>query len=260
MLYKITLLTTYLFCIFYPLCLWAHARDPIKHFFHRFHLGLPCVLAGITVYFVYTISFSIGIKQLSAIWLGSLLMAGFLAWRKEKLNIVLLCLITISSILGFFGFLLVLKSFGPLNNAAIISWALGGIIFCVAFYAMNLGHFYLNVHGLPIQHLMNTALCLCAALILRTVWDLYLIIKGKTLYMGDEIPVYKFMLTMDGFLLWAAVFFGALFPLISVFFVFETLKLKNTQSSTGILYVMLSGILLGDIAYKYYLIKFGIPL
>ena len=56
------------------------------------------------------------------------------------------------------------------------------------------------------------------------------------------------------------IFFGALFPLFSLYFVLGTLKLKNTQAATGILYVTLCSVLLGDLTYKYYLIKFGIPL
>ena len=74
------------------------------------------------------------------------------------------------------------------------------------------------------------------------------------------ISIVQFMTRMDGFLLIIALFFGVILPIITLHFVKEVLKLKNTQSATGILYVILCSILFGDITYKYYLIKFGITL
>ena len=59
-------------------------------------------------------------------------------------------------------------------------------------------------------------------------------------------------------MLFVALLFGVIFPLITLFFVKEILKLKNTQATTGMLYVILSAILIGDIAYKFYHLKYGI--
>ena len=64
---------------------------------------------------------------------------------------------------------------------------------------------------------------------------------------------------MEGIFLLVAFFFGTLFPLVSIYFVWGTLKVKSTQSATGILYVLLSAILIGDIAYKYYLLNYQLP-
>ena len=80
------------------------------------------------------------------------------------------------------------------------------------------------------------------------------------MYGGEQTRCLDFMNSMDGFMLWMALFFGVLFPLAGLYFAFGTLKLKNTQATTGILYVLLSAVLLGDLAYKYYLIKFGIAM
>ena len=54
--------------------------------------------------------------------------------------------------------------------------------------------------------------------------------------------------------------FGTIFPLVALYFVDGTLKVKSTQSATGILYVILIAILIGDLTYKYYLIQYGIVL
>ena len=74
------------------------------------------------------------------------------------------------------------------------------------------------------------------------------------------IPLYVFMNRMDGFFLWVAIFFGTLLPLICNYFVIGTLKVKSTQSATGILYAILVAVFMGDLTYKYYLFKYGIAL
>ena len=135
---------------------------------------------------------------------------------------------------------------------------LGGLIFCAALYAMNLGHWYLNVHGLDIRHLKQSVYILGLFLAIRLLWDIVYLCSGKIIYLGESIPAFKFLSTLDGFLLNVGILFGALLPLLSLFFVHGTLKLKNTQASTGILYVILCSILIGDITYKYYFIKFHI--
>ncbi len=135
---------------------------------------------------------------------------------------------------------------------------LGGLIYCAALFAMNLGHWYLNVHGLPMKHLIRSVDVFWFFIVLRAVWDVLIMCSGKILYNGDLISLIHFVSRFDGFLLWVGLFFGTIFPLISLYFAKEVLKLKNTQSATGILYVILCSVLLGDIAYKYYLTKYGI--
>jgi len=137
---------------------------------------------------------------------------------------------------------------------------LSGLIFSAALYAMNLGHWYLNVHGLPLSHLMRANTVFWVLVGLRLVYDLLAMLTNKILYQGDMIALYQFMGRTDGFLLFIPIFFGVLFPFFSLYFVRETIKLKNTQSATGILYVILCAIVLADMAYKYYLIKFSIVL
>ena len=137
---------------------------------------------------------------------------------------------------------------------------LGGLILCSSLFAMNLGHWYLNVHGLPLSHLRRAVYTFWIFLAIRLLVDVYLLLMHTVNFDGDMIPLLRFMLFSDGFLLWLAVFFGTLFPAICVFFVKGTLDVKNTQAATGILYALLVSVLIGDLTYKYYLIKFGIAL
>jgi hypothetical protein len=95
---------------------------------------------------------------------------------------------------------------------------------------------------------------------LRFLWDAVQLATAKVMRDGDWIPLWQFLFQLDGFFLLIALFFGTLFPLITLYFVKGTLEVKSTQSATGILYVILSAVLIGDITYKYYLIKFGLIL
>ena len=125
---------------------------------------------------------------------------------------------------------------------------------------MNLGHWYLNVHGLNINHLLRATYIFWTFVVIRFIWDIWQLLTAKILYQGDRISLPHFMFHIDGFLLLIAFFFGTLLPLVTLYFVKETLQVKSTQSATGILYVILSAVLICDIAYKYYLIKYGLIL
>ena len=125
---------------------------------------------------------------------------------------------------------------------------------------MTLGHHYLNVRGLPIKYLSRANSVFWVLLGLRLLWDFYNLIFGKTVYRGDVMPLIQFSMKLDGFLLWIGIFFGSLLPFVALFFVREILKFKNTQSATGLLYVVLCSVLMGDLAYRYYLVKFGVAL
>jgi len=137
---------------------------------------------------------------------------------------------------------------------------LGGFILAACLFAMNLGHWYLNVHGLPISHLRRATYMFWGLCALRLIWDGYLVCTQTVYYQGEPIPLILFMQSLDGFFLWIAIFFGTVFPVIGCWFVKGVLDLKNNQSATGILYVLLSAVLIGDLSYKYYMVKFGIAL
>jgi hypothetical protein len=257
MLYTIALLTSLIFSALYPLCFWISFHDPLKNKFHRFHLGTPLVIGGVTLAFIWTGPFPPVIPILCSVWIALLAGVALTSWNKEfpsPWTVSLPCL------LGAVCFILIQsRLIQPSWEAAFVG-ILSGAIFCSSLYAMNLGHWYLNVHGLPMSHLFRATYVFWTLVALRLALDIFQISTGQIFYQGELTPLYRFMFHMDGFLLLAAVFFGTLFPLIALYFVKETLKVKSSQSATGILYVILAALLLGDMTYKYYLIQFGVVL
>lgn len=257
MLTKLPILTCLLFATLYPLSFWISAKNPLKQNFHHFHLGVATVVAGLTVFGFIILNFPLAFQQGGLLWLGLLLFITFMYWKRETVNPWVL---TIPSLIGS-GIIWQLEQMwlGP-NFLIFLTTVLGGMIFCAALFAMNLGHWYLNVHGLPLAHLRQATYVFWGWLLVRAWVDGYLIFNQKILYDGDVISIFQFMWQLDGFFLWIALFFGTLFPLAALYFAKGTLDAKNTQATTGILYAILCSVIIGDLTYKYYLLKFGITL
>jgi hypothetical protein len=257
MLIKLSFLSFLVFGVTYPLCFWISYKDPIKNHFLRFHLGCPVFLAGLAIVGSYFLPIESQIRILALGWLFAALIITAYFWNKETVNLAIISFLSLTGILlySLFYFALVSNHFQEVASSV-----LAGLILSAAFYAMNLGHFYLNVHGLKLYHLINSVRVFGVLLFLRLLWDIYTLASFQMIYGGEPISLSHFLLTSEGIFLAVAFFFGVLFPLGSLFFAFGTLKLKNTQATTGILYVILSGVLLGDLVYKFYLLKYGIPL
>jgi len=257
MLTTIPLLTALIFSSVYPLCFWISARDPLKNNFHRFHLGLPNFVGGIAVVGLLFFNVSLTIKILAILWKIYFLFVSRQHWRKETMDVKKL---TLPCLLGILVFIQVQgKLIGSGLDKAFGS-VLAGAILCVSMYAMNLGHWYLNVHGLPLSHLVRTVYVFWALVAIRFLWDVFILLTVRVVHFGDSIPLYVFVQRLDGCLLLIGILFGTLLPGILLYYVRGTLQVKSTQSATGILYVILTSVFMGDLAYKYYLIKFGLAL
>lgn len=257
MLVKIPLISFLIFGVTYPLFFWVSAKDPIKHNFHRFHLACPIIMASLAIFSLCLMPVDDSLKNLGLAWVvGGLLVTGIF-WNREGVHlptVTILCLWGLSLFASVYGQVM------SFNKTEIAVSILAGFIVSAIFYAMNLGHFYLNVLGLKIGHLKSSVIVFGILLFIRLLWNIYYASTGQMIYLGEQVSVWNFLCSMEGFMLWVAFFFGTLFPLVSLYFALGTLKLKNTQATTGILYVILSGVLLGDLAYKYFLIKYQIPM
>ncbi len=255
MLKEITVLTSIIFASLYSLCFWISHDEPLKEKFHHFHMGLPCMVAGIFVILSVIPESNLFLKSLLIFWGLLFLVVCSLNWKKEFPSSVLM---TLPSVVGLYIFSIYFIKYLEFDLIGILMGILAGAVLCSCIYAMNLGHWYLNVKGLNPKHLKRSVNVFAVLLLIRLVVDIYFLFSGTVLFDGENISLFKFLGTLDGFLLSIGIFFGTLFPFLSIYFVKETIRLKNTNSATGILYVVLCSVFIGDLAYKYYLIKFGI--
>ncbi len=257
MLSTITLLTSLLFAAIYPLCFFISADDPLKEKFHRFHIGLPNIVAGILTVFVCLGDYPRDIQITTFIWAVLFTVVTAIAWSRDTVNLIAVAAITI---LGTHVFGNLYYELAAQSYIQVWVWLLSGGIFCASLYAMNLGHWYLNVHGLPIKHLRRANYVLWASVIVRLIWDIIIIFTTSVSWDGEEVSAFQFLNSTEGFFIYIGLFFGVLFPAAGLYFSNETIRLKNTQSTTGILYVLLCGILIGDITFKYYCLRYGLAL
>ncbi len=117
--------------------------------------------------------------------------------------------------------------------------------------AMILGHWYLVSWRLPVSHLVRFARILAGAVGLRAALlaaGLLLLGARSSLGLGGyfaDVAVHH------GFFFWQRVFFGILGPAVFAYMVHETARIKSTQSATGILYIAVIFVLIGEFLARY---------
>jgi hypothetical protein len=126
-----------------------------------------------------------------------------------------------------------------------------GFLVGVVIVAMNLGHFYLVRFRLSERHLVRFARLMGVAVAVRG--GLLLIALG--LYgraaPGGLAPYLRGVAVDRGFFFWQRVFFGLLGPAVFAWMVHETARIRSTQSATGILYIAVIFVMIGEFLARY---------
>ena len=268
MLSQLLITTAFNFACFYPLFFWVNDSKLINTGFYRFNLGFSClsVLTGLACLWLPNLVELIGnqyllpIRGLTILWSIALLAVTVSFWNRNQIRVGIIAL---PSILG------VMVLFQVVGRSIIASpnWEfetllsfLGSLVLCAAIFAGVLGHWYLNVIDLPISLLDKATKLLWGLLGIRLLWSGFAASTLQIDHRGKLISMFQFLQTIDGLLLGVGLFFGVIFPLILTYMVYETIKVQSTQSATGILYVLVTSILMGELAYKYYLLEYGLVL
>ena len=232
-------------------------RDQIKGGFYRFQLGLTGVVLGLGVVAACFMPLTLLLKSVVVCWLFALLILTAYYWSREPINE---WLVALPSLLGIYC-LLALQPFS--NQVPMLSWVpilLGGLVLAASVFCMNLGHWYLNAKAISIRHLTKATQTFGLILALRLIWDLFHLSQRTVLVGGYEISAWAFMGTIEGLFLALALLSGTILPLFTIFFVLQTLKVRATESATGLLYVILIMVLIGEFSYRYYQYGYGLML
>tara|TARA_B100001029_G_scaffold179251_1_gene188135 strand:- start:3245 stop:4030 length:786 start_codon:yes stop_codon:yes gene_type:complete len=250
-------------CIFfntawaYPLFLWNTPLNEIKNGFYRFTLGLSTILWGMAcILLFFNLNSENFLLKMIPPLIALFLIGGFtaLVWKRTNISLVFISIIcSILALVSYYIHHQILINIKFLNPALFI----GTFILSNILFAMILGHWFLNVPNLKITRLQKTVSILGFLLILRTIWDCYSIYTKNDLIQGGVIiSGYDFLISIDGVFLWIALFFGLIAPLILNFMTIKTLEIFSTQSATGLLYINLVLLLMSEMIFKYYLLKF----
>lgn len=68
------------------------------------------------------------------------------------------------------------------------------------------------------------------------------------------------MVSIEGMFLWQRLLFRLVAPLVLALLPRETARIRSTQSATGILYVDLFTVIVGEVLAKYLLLSTRVPL
>lgn len=143
----------------------------------------------------------------------------------------------------------------PGNGWTVGSALLGGLFLASVLLVMNLGHWYLVSRSLPFQLLARGAALFAGLAIARAV------LLGAAIAANPQPAGLEALLSLDRdalFFLFRIVW-GIVGPLALSWFIWRTAEMKSNQAATGLLYVALVFVLIGELLASYLTVATGFP-
>ena len=131
------------------------------------------------------------------------------------------------------------QSFLGSRNLAFVEGLTSGSLLGFTVTAMLLGHWYLNVPGMKLQPLQTLLVAMSGAVILRAAVGI------PSLWEASRMGVIDLRLGVVLSLRWIA---GLIAVAVLCYMAWQTLRIPNTQSATGILYVAVILVFLGELS------------
>ena len=133
--------------------------------------------------------------------------------------------------------------------------ALGGLFFGAVLLVMNLGHWYLVSRSLPFRLLARGAALFAILAAARTL----LLGAAITLKPAPEGLAALLSLERDALFFLFRVMWGIVGPLALSYFIWRTADMKSNQAATGLLYVALVFVLIGELLSACLTVATGFP-
>lgn len=132
--------------------------------------------------------------------------------------------------------------------------ALGGLFFGAVLLVMNLGHWYLVSRSLPFRLLARGALLFSVLAVARAA----LLGAAVALHAGAGLEA-LLSLEHEALFFLFRVTWGILGPLALSWFIWKTADMRSNQAATGLLYVALVFVLIGELLSSYLTVATGFP-
>lgn len=144
----------------------------------------------------------------------------------------------------------------PHGDAWTVAGALaGGLLMGSVLLVMNLGHWYLVSRSLPFRLLARGAALFAALVGARTV----LLLAAVAGSPNREGLAALLSLERDALFFLFRVLWGIVGPLALSYFIWKTAEIKSNQAATGLLYVALVFVLIGELLSAYLTVATGFP-
>jgi hypothetical protein len=180
---------------------------------------------------------------------------GAVAWLYEKPLAGRLFLVLVSAVALAGAWRSLAVPPGESTLRTVLMWAdppTGGLVLGITMAAMLLGHWYLNTPTMQLGPLRRLIALLTLAVLLRMI----VCGAGLTVLLASSEPV-SFANGLFIALRWLS---GLLGTLGLAWMGWQTLKIPNTQSATGILYVAVIATFLGELTSQLLSVELGLPL
>jgi hypothetical protein len=126
--------------------------------------------------------------------------------------------------------------------------------------AMILGHWYLVIPSLQVSHLQSVVKIHIVSLAVRIAVVAAAVFMAIATWEPGLGPSFRhYTQSIDGIFFWMRVLFGLVGPAVLSWLTWETAKIRSTQSATGILYVDLFTVVVGELMAKLVLLATRVP-
>jgi hypothetical protein len=153
------------------------------------------------------------------------------------------------------------SEWGPAIQALTIASFVSSAVFvggvCTA---MIMGHWYLVVPSMQIDHLQSIVKLHIVSMVVRIAVVVAAIVVAVAAWQPGNGPNFtRYVFSVSGVFFWQRVLFGLAGPLLLSYLTWETAKIRSTQSATGILYVDFFTVVVGEALAKYLLLATRVP-
>lgn len=144
----------------------------------------------------------------------------------------------------------------PMSDSAFIyllplNFCVSALLMGSGLVGMNLGHCYLtNIH-LPISPYRRMSLLFLLFLVFQAVISVAGLVQINDLALIKQAV---FLENLDGLFLWIRFLVGFLGPLILIFMILHTIRIRSTQSATGLMYIAMMMVISGEFFSRFFLL------
>jgi hypothetical protein len=131
---------------------------------------------------------------------------------------------------------------------------LGGLFLGAVLLCMNLGHWYLVSRSLPFRLLARGAILFGVLALARTLF----LVVAMVFHAGEGLGA-LLSLERDALFFLFRAMWGILGPLALSWFIWKTAHMRSNQAATGLLYVALVFVLIGELLSSYLTVATGFP-
>ena len=142
----------------------------------------------------------------------------------------------------------------------IASFLTSALLLGSSFTAMLLGHWYLVLPSMDVSLLQSIVKFHLGSTLARGLAVGAVAWAASATWDSLLAPsFYSYVFSIDGIFFWQRLLFGLIGPVVLAYMTWETAKLRSTQSATGILYVDLFMVIVGELVAKYLLLSAALP-